>query len=292
MWSDSARRQYARLRPRYATDLGDAEFALLEPHLPKPARLGRPRTTDLREVLNAIFYLLRTGCQWRLLPKDFPPRSTVLTYFRRLWQDGTWSRLCHLLLLAAPEQADREASPSAAIVDSQSVRTTEAGGSREFDGGKRIQGRKRHILVDTLGPPLRLVVHPASVQDRDGLTLVLAGIRRSFPWLELLLADGGYQGERAQDAAKDARLALAVVKKPKDTSGFAVLPRRPAGPPGTARSAAGAFACWLGWVVERTFAWFGRNRRLGRDHEAGIDSSTGFLHLAAISLTTRRLATT
>jgi transposase len=138
MWTDSARRQYARLRPRYATDLGDAEFALLEPHLPKPARLGRPRTTDLREVPGAIFYLLRTGCQWRLLPKDFPPRSTVFTYFRRLWQDGTWSRLCHLLLLAAREQADREASPSAGIVDSQSVRTTEAGGPRGFDGGKKI----------------------------------------------------------------------------------------------------------------------------------------------------------
>ena len=152
-WTNSARRQYARTATRYTTDLTDTEFALIAPHLPAPGRLGRPRKVDLREVLNAILYLLRTSCPWYLLPKELPAKSTVFGYFRRWWEDGTWQILHAKLVVAAREQAGREASPTAGIVDSQSVRTTEAGGPRGYDAGKKINGRKRHILVDTLGQP-------------------------------------------------------------------------------------------------------------------------------------------
>jgi len=190
-WTDAARRRYARAAERYATDLTDAEYALLAPRLPAPNRLGRPRGVDMREVLNAILYLLRTGCPWRLLPKGFPPRSTVFGYFRRLWEDGTWPTLHAVLVMAARERAGREASPTAGIVDSQTVRTTEAGGPRGYDAGKKVNGRKRHILVDTLGLLLVLVVHPADVQDRNGLALVCRRLRRRFPWLRLIIADGG-----------------------------------------------------------------------------------------------------
>src|ERR687890_631781 len=168
-WTASARRQYARPAERYATDLTDAEFALLAPHLPAPSRVGRPREVDLREVLDAILYLLRTGCPWRLLPKEFPPRSTVFGYFRRLWEDGTWPTLHALLVMAAREQAGRGASPTAGIVDSQSVRTTESGGPRGDDAGKKVNGRKRHLLVDTLGlPPAAptLSLAPADLRRR------------------------------------------------------------------------------------------------------------------------------
>jgi transposase len=197
-WTASARRQYARTATRYTTDLTDAEFALIVPHLPPPSRLGRPRTVDLREVLNAILYLLRSGCPWDLLPKELPAKSTVFGYFRRWWEDGTWPTLHAKLVMAAREQAGKEASPTAAIIDSQSVRTTEAGGPRGYDAGNKINGRKRHILVDTLGLLLVVVIHTANIQDRDGLALVCRRLRRRFPWLRLIFADGGYQGETAR----------------------------------------------------------------------------------------------
>jgi transposase len=222
-------------------------------------------------VLDAIFYLLRTGCQWRLLPRCFPPRSTVFGYFRRWWQDGTLLGLYYALLVMARQAAGREAQPTAGIVDSQSAKTTESGGPRGFDAGKKINGRKRHILVDTLGLLLRGIVHPASVQDRDGLAALLTRIHRRFPFLGLLFADGGYQGDVAAAAAHHERLALAIVKRAEQGEGFVVLPRR--------------------WVVERSFAWFGRNRRLAKDVETLIASSTAMLYLAATRLLTRRLAT-
>jgi transposase len=269
-WTTSARRQYARPAARYATDLTDAEFALLAPHLPAPSRLGRPREVDLREVLDAILYLLRTGCPWRLLPKEFPPKSTVFGYFRRLWEDGTWPTLHALLVMAAREQAGREASPTAGIIDSQSVRTTEAGGPRGYDAGKKVNGRKRHILVDTLGLLLVVVIHAASIQDRDGLALVCRRLRRRFPWLRLIFADGGYRGETAACAAAQEGLRLQIVTREPGTRGFAVLPRR--------------------WVVERTFAWLGRNRRLAKDFETTVTSALTMVHLASLQLLVRRLA--
>jgi transposase len=266
----SARRQYARAATRYATDLTDAEFALIAPHLPAPSRLGRPRTVDLREVLNAILYLLRTGCPWDLLPKELPAKSTVFGYFRRFWADGTWPTIQATLVMAARERAGKEPSPSAGIIDSQSVRTTEAGGPRGYDAGKKINGRKRHVLVDTLGLLLVLVVHAADIQDRDGLALVCRRLRRRFPWLRLIFADGGYQGEVAACAAAQERLRLAIVRRGPGARGFAVLPRR--------------------WLVERIFAWLGRNRRLARDFEAGLTSAATMIHLASIQLLVRRLA--
>jgi transposase len=269
-WTDSARRHYARAAERYATDLTDAEWALLAPHLPAPDRLGRPRQVDLREVLNAILYLLRTGCPWRLLPKEFPPRSTVFGYFRRLWEDGTWPTLHAVLVMAARERAGKEASPTAGIIDSQSVRTTESGGPKGYDAGKKVNGRKRHVLVDTLGLLLVLVVHPANVQDRDGLALVCRRLRRRFPWLRLIFADGGYQGEAAACAAARAGLRLKIVTRDPGTRGFTVLPRR--------------------WVVERTFAWLGRNRRLAKDFETTVASAVTMAYLASLQLLVRRLA--
>ena len=206
-WTNSARREYARTATRYTTDLTDAEFALIAPHLPAPSRLGRPRKVDLREVLNAILYLLRTSCPWDLLPKELPAKSTVFGYFRRWWEDGTWQILHAKLVMAAREQAGKEASPTAGIIDSQSVRTTEAGGPRGYDAGKKINGRKRHILVDTLGLLLVVVIHAANIQDRDGLALVCRRLRRRFPWLRLIFADGGYQGETAACAAAQERCA-------------------------------------------------------------------------------------
>jgi transposase len=271
MWTASARVQYRRAGGRYASDVTDAEFALIEPLLPLPRSGGRPRTTALREVLNAVLYLLRTGCPWRMLPREFPPRSTVYGYFRRFGQEGVWHRIWMVLTLAAREQAGREAQPSAGIIDSQSVKTSEAGGPRGFDAGKKINGRKRHLVTDTLGLPLALTVHPADIQDRDGLALVCARLRRRFPWLAHLFADGGYQGAVAAAAAAVERLRLEIVKRPADLKGFAVLPRR--------------------WVVERSFAWLSRNRRLAKDFERLIEVSTAMVILAIIQLLLRRLAT-
>jgi transposase len=269
-WTASARADYARPAARYATDLTDDECALVAPHLPAPNRLGRPREVDLREVLNALLYLLRTGCPWRLLPKEFPPRSTVFGYFRRLWEDGTWPALHAVLVMAARERAGKEASPTAAIVDSQSVRTTEAGGPKGYDAGKKVDGRKRHVLVDTLGLLLVLVVHTADVQDRDGLALVCRRLRRRFPWLRLIFADSGYRGDTAACAAAREGLRLEIVARDPAVRGSAVLPRR--------------------WVVERTFAWLGRNRRLAKDFEATVASAVTMAYLASLQLLVRRLA--
>ena len=220
---------------------------------------------------SAAVNLLRGGLPWRMLPPCFPPVSTVRRWFY-LWRDNRlWLSLNHALLLIAREGTGREASPSAGVIDSQSVKTTESGGPRGYDAGKKTKGRKRHILTDTDGNLVHAVVHTADIQDRDGAPLVLAQIIKRFPWLRHVFADGGYAGDKLREALRRiGKWTVEIVKRSDAAKGFVVLPRR--------------------WVVERTLAWLNRNRRLARDFEQTIASATAWLFIASIQLFARRIA--
>jgi transposase len=275
MWTNENRAKYNRDWLRYPSDLTDAEWAHVAPLIPPAKRGGRKRSVDIREVVNGIMYVLSTGCQWRYVPKDLPPRSTLFDYFDLWTWDGTLERIHHALYVQCREAMGREPSPTACIIDSQSVKSAEKGGrcidANGYDAGKKVRGKKRHILVDTVGLLLHAVIHPADIQDRDGGALVLSTLFGLYPFLRKLFADGGYRGPQFSVAQKKAlpHLATEIVKRSAHAKGFEVLPRR--------------------WVVERTFAWLGRCRRLAKDFENLTRNALAFIRLASIRIMLRRL---
>lgn len=265
-WTPFTRRHHDRSRMRYASDLTDREWSMIAPFMPSQPSRGRRRRTSLRAVIDAIFYLLQSGCQWALLPHDFPPKSTVHHYFKRFCRDGTWRRIHDALYCRTRRLEGREEQPSFAIIDSQSVKIgPDARRDVGYDAGKKVKGRKRHILVDTLGMLLKAEVHSAGIQDRDGAALVFNKIANRFPFIETICGDGGYQGQRVEEASPRP---MEIVKR--NQTGFQVLPKR--------------------WIVERTLAWLGINRRLAKDFERFSATSLAFIQTAMIKLMTRRLA--
>jgi putative transposase len=255
---------------KYPSDVTDRQWQVVRQLLPRKSRRGRP-PIDRREILNAIFYVVRTGCQWRQLPHDFPNWKTVYTVFWRWRQAGVWKRLNDALREKVRRAAGKRSTPTAAIVDSQSARTAEGGEERGYDAGKKASGRKRHIAVDTLGLLLTVVVHGCYWQDHDGACFVLVRLQAAFRRLKVIFADGAYaRNELPAWVQETFGWMLQTVLRPVGVKGFVVLPKR--------------------WIVERTFAWISRYRRHSKDYERNPETSEAMIYIAMISLMSRRLA--
>jgi putative transposase len=256
-------------RKAYPTDLTNEQWAILKPHLTKAHGRGSPQRVNLREVVNALLYLSRTGCQWRMLPHDLPPWEKVYYYFKQWRDDGTLERINGELRTEIRLSVEKDADPSAAIMDSQSVKTTETSGMRGYDAGKKVNGIKRHLLVDTLGLVWAVVILAANIQDREGARTLLEKVKGRLPRLKKIWADGGYTGTLVDWVKDTCGWVLEIVQR-RDTHSFEVLPHR--------------------WIVERTLGWLNRSRRLSKNYERLPASSEAMIYLAMLPLMTKRLA--